>query len=264
MNGLQNQPDSRTKKDRKPVVLITGASSGIGTAIARQLAAENYSLVLAARRHDALQTLVAELGPTAQALAVQTDLRNPQAITQLVERAIATFGQIDVLINNAGVGESHAAYAATDEQIDFVLDTNFVAPLRLTRLVAPHMLARKCGHIINIASVTSYVAVPQSSLYAASKHALKGWNDALRRELRPTGVKVSLVCPGFIRTPMTDGLRVPMPGPEAVAKAVSRLIRRPRREIFVPGIYGWLTALTQLAPGLADIVLSRFDRSKLR
>lgn len=218
---------------------------------------------MAARRLDALESFISEIGPDAQALAVATDLRNPQAIDQLVERGMHAFGQIDVLINNAGVGESHAAYAATDAQIDFVLATNFIAPLRLSRLVVPQMIARKRGHIINIASVTSYVAAPQSSLYAASKHALKGWNDALRRELMPTGVKVSLVCPGFIRTPMTADLRIPMPGPEAVARSVSRLIRRPRREIFVPGIYRWLTVLTHLAPGLADLVLSRFDRSKL-
>jgi len=263
MNHPQDRHDSQTKANGKSVTLITGASSGIGLAIARQLAAENHPLILAARRLDALEALIGELGPNAQAIAVQTDLRNPQAIAQLVERGANTFGSIDVLINNAGVGESHLAYAATDEQINFVMETNFAAPLRLTRLVAPHMIARKRGHIINIASVTSYVATPKSSLYAASKHALKGWNDALRRELLPTGVKVSLVCPGFIRTPMTADLRIPMPGPEAVAKAVSRLIRHPRREIFVPGIYRWFTTLTQLAPAITDAMLSRFDRSKL-
>ncbi len=184
-------------------------------------------------------------------------------LERLSQQAHDTFGQVDVLINNAGVGETHAAYAASDTQIQLIMGTNFTGPLQLARYVVPGMIARKHGHIINVGSVASHLAMPTSSLYAASKHALKAWNDALRRELRNTGVHVSLVCPGFIRTPMTEGVKAPMPGPEAVAIAISHLLRRPRREVFVPGIYGWLTALTKFSPALTDFVLSRIDRSAI-
>ena len=244
-----------------PVTLITGASSGIGQAVARQLAAEGHWLVLAARRIEKLQQLVGEIGPTA--IAIQADMQRVSDLEQLARQAQDGFGRVDVLINNAGVGENHVAYAATDAQIQLIMGTNFNAPVQLARYIVPGMVERKRGHIINIGSVASHLAMPTSSLYAASKHALKGWNDALRRELRHTGVHVSLVCPGFIRTPMTAGIKAPMPGPEAVAKVISRLLRHPRREVFVPGIYGWLTALTKLSPALTDFLLARIDRSRI-
>lgn len=245
----------------RPVTLITGASSGIGQTLARQLATEGHCLVLAARRLDALQQLARAIGPGA--IAIQADMQQVTELDALAEQAQRHFGRVDVLINNAGVGETHPAYAASDAHIQLIMGTNFIAPLQLARRIIPGMIERKHGHIINIGSVASHLAVPTSSLYAASKHALKGWNDALRRELRGTGVHVSLVCPGFIRTPMTEGIKAPMPGPEAVAHAVSRLLQHPRREIFVPGIYWWLTKLTQISPALTDFVLSRIDRSAI-
>ncbi len=252
---------ARPTSSPTPVTLITGASSGIGQATARQLAKEGHRLVLAARRIDALQQLASEFGPSA--IALQADMQRVGDLERLAQQAQDTFGQVDVLINNAGVGQSHAAYAATDEQIQLIMGTNFVAPLQLARYIVPGMIERKRGHIINVGSVASHLAVPTSSLYAASKFALKAWNDALRRELRNTHVHVSLVCPGFIRTPMTEGIKVPMPGPEAVATVISRLLRHPRREVFVPGIYRWLAALTKISPTLTDFVLTRIDRSAL-
>ena len=259
MNHLPNT--STSIPPTGPVTLITGASSGIGQAVARQLAAEGHWLVLAARRIEKLQQLVGEIGPTA--IAIQADMQRVSDLEQLARQAQDGFGRVDVLINNAGVGENHVAYAATDAQIQLIMGTNFNAPVQLARYIVPGMVERKRGHIINIGSVASHLAMPTSSLYAASKHALKGWNDALRRELRHTGVHVSLVCPGFIRTPMTAGIKAPMPGPEAVAKVISRLLRHPRREVFVPGIYGWLTALTKLSPALTDFLLARIDRSRI-
>ncbi len=243
------------------VTLVTGASSGIGQATARKLASEGHRLVITARRLDALQQLATTLG--SDVLVVQADMQQVGDIERLAQQAHARFGRVDVLVNNAGVGEGHPAYAASDAQINLIIGTNFVAPVQLARYVVPGMIERKRGHVINIGSVASHLAVPTSSLYAASKHALKGWNDALRRELRNTGVQVSLVCPGFIRTPMTTGVKVPMPGPEAVANVISRLIKRPRREVFVPGIYWWMTRLAQLSPPLTDFLLARINRSEV-
>lgn len=243
-----------------PIVLLTGASSGIGAATAKQLASEGYAVVLAGRRAERLQQLCDEIRvqtPEAALLAVPTDVRDLAQIEHLVAQAIHTFGRIDVLVNNAGVGETHKAWQATDAQIDNIMGTNFVAPVQLTRAVMPGMIARGQGSIINIASVASHISTPTSSLYCASKFALRAWNDALRREVHGMGIAVSLVSPGYIRTEMTAEVPLAMPGPEVVAKAISGLIRKPKREVYVPGFYRPLRWLAAISPPLTDAILRR-------
>jgi short-subunit dehydrogenase len=248
------QPNSK-------VALITGASSGIGEATARQLAREGFCVVLAARRAEMLHKLVGEITQSnATAYAIPTDLTQPTQIEALAQQALLHCGRVDVLINNAGVGEQAKAYEASDAQIEFIMRTNFTSVVQLTRALMPQMLARDSGHIINISSVSGYISVQGSSIYSASKHALRAWNDGLRRDLRGTGVRVSLVSPGFIRTPMTEGFQAPMPGPEAIANAISRLIQKPKREVIVPAIYRLGVWLEAVAPGLMDWALSEIRR----
>jgi short-subunit dehydrogenase len=240
------------------IALITGASSGIGEATARQLAREGFTVVLAARRAELLHKLANEITATnATAYAIPTDMTQPAQIEALAQQALQRCGQVDVLVNNAGVGQQAKAYEASDEVIEYIMRTNFTAAVQLARALVPHMLARNSGHVINVASVSGYVTVAGSSIYAASKHALRAWNDGLRRDLRGTNVRASLVSPGFIRTPMTEGIRAPMPGPEAIANAISRLINKPKREVIVPGIYRLGVWLEAVMPGVADVVLSR-------
>jgi short-subunit dehydrogenase len=240
------------------VALITGASSGIGEATARQLARDGFTVILAARRAALLDKLVSELAQAnANAYAIPTDMTQPAQIEALAQQALQQCGRVDVLVNNAGVGEQAKAYEASDATIEFILRTNFVSVIQLTRALMPQMLARNCGHVINVASVSGYVTVPGSSIYAASKHALRAWNDGLRRDLRGTHVCASLVSPGFIRTPMTEGIAAPMPGPEAVANAISSLIKRPKREVIVPGIYRLGVWAEAIAPGLMDWALAK-------
>lgn len=185
-----------------------------------------------------------------------TDLREEAQIQRLVRLTLEHFGQLDVLINNAGVAVAHRADSPNDAQIDLVLGTNLVAPVRLTRAVLPHMLARGVGQIINLGSVAGHISPPGQALYNASKHGLRAWNDTLRRELQGTGVSISLVSPGFIRTDMTSALQgVPMPGPESVARVIARLIKRPRREVVTPAGYRLLIGLAQSWPALTDRVL---------
>lgn len=248
------QPNSK-------VALITGASSGIGEATARQLAREGFTVVLAARRAALLDKLASEIAQTdAPAVAIPTDLTQPNQIKALAQQALQQCGRVDVLVNNAGVGEQAKAYEASDAQIEFIMRTNFTSAVQLTRALMPQMLARNSGHIINVSSVSGYVSVQGSSIYSASKHALRAWNDGLRRDLRGTNVRTSLVSPGFIRTPMTEGISGPVPGPEIIANAISRLIKKPKREVIVPGFYRFGVWAEAIAPGLMDWLLSKMWR----
>ncbi len=234
-------------------VIITGASSGLGEATARLLAADGHRLVLAARRADKLEALAQEINPSGKrVVTAATDVTNPADLEKLVARARGLFGSVDVLINNAGIGGQSARWWEHERAAyRTVLDTNLTAAMELTRLVLPEMISRRSGHIINMGSVAGRVAV--SSLYSASKHGLRGFSLGLRRELLGTGVNVSLIAPGFIKTDMTAwGPPLPMPGPGIVARTVLHLLDHPRAEVIVPGWYRPLVWLETVFPGWMD------------
>ncbi|MBA3945235.1 MAG: SDR family oxidoreductase [Herpetosiphonaceae bacterium] len=238
------------------IVIITGASSGIGAATAKELSRRGATVVLAARRQSELDQLAREINSTGGiALAVQTDASKSEDLKHLVTTTIEHFGRIDVLYNNAGIGDEGPLAAMTDAGLERIVATNLLAPIRLSREVLPHMQRQRSGHIISTGSVASHIASP--GLYSMTKFALRGFSDALRREVWRSGIHVSLVSPGFIRTAMTKGLKLPMPGPEAVALAVVGLIERPRREVVVPSFYRPLILLAKLWPWLADTITSR-------
>lgn len=239
-------------------VIITGASSGLGEATARLLAANGHRLVLAARREDRLEILAREINPSGKrVITAVTDVTKLADLENLVARARGVFGPVDVLINNAGVGGQVARWWERDSSAyRTVLDTNLIAAVELARLVLPEMISRRTGHIINVGSVAGRVAF--TSLYSASKYGLRGFSMGLRRELLGSGVHVSLVAPGFIRTAMTAWEPpVPMPGPEVFARAVLHLLDHPRAELIVPGWYRPLAWLETLLPGLADKLARR-------
>jgi short-subunit dehydrogenase len=240
----------------RPAALVTGASSGIGEAVARALAGAGYGVALVARRADRLEALAEQIRAAGGvALPVVADLREPDQITQMAAQAAAGLGPIEVLVNNAGVGVPHRAWRASEEVIESLIGTNLIAPIRVARAVVPQMVERRHGHIINIGSVAAHVGMPGNSLYSASKAALRVWSKALGRELRSSKVRVSLIAPGYIRTDMTRGIRFwPMPGPELIGRAVLRTLRRPRRELVVPGYYAPVTWIDWFAPGLLDLV----------
>jgi NAD(P)-dependent dehydrogenase (short-subunit alcohol dehydrogenase family) len=247
-----------TKSRRQPlageVAIVTGASGGIGSATARELARLGARVVLAARRAEELEALARGITDAGgEALAVPTDLTDPAQLEQLVARASETYRRIDILVNNAGIGAPRALVKLTPEFIDRLLDVDLVGPLRLTRLVLPGMLERKHGAIISIASVAGQLAV--EPLYSAAKFGVRGFSLGLRRQLRGSGVSVSLISPGFIRTPMTRRMKAPLPGPELIARTVARLVRRPRREVVVPRFYRVAIALDRALPGLADLFI---------
>lgn len=183
------------------VVLVTGASRGIGRAIALRFAREHMDLIAAARNEADLLALREEILALGQdCLAIVTDLRQPAEIESLVKQGMAHYGRIDVLVNNAGVGAWESIDKITLAQFDEIFDVNIRAVFLLTQAVLPAMIARGTGHIINIASTSSRWTYPEGTVYCASKFAALGFNEALAKEVRTTGVRVTAVCPGQVNT----------------------------------------------------------------
>ncbi len=210
-------------------------------------------VVLAARREQEISALAAGIERLGNhALAVPTDVSNCANIYRLVERTVEAYGRVDVLVNNAGVGGG-GSIRDSDEQMRQVLAVNLLAPARLVQAVLPHMRWQGGGLIVNIGSVAGEVGV--SGMYSGSKFGLRGLGDALRHQLRGDNIGVVLIEPGFIRTGMTEGLRLPIPGPAVVARAIAGAIERPRRRIVVPWYYTPLMLVAKLFPGLAGRII---------
>jgi short-subunit dehydrogenase len=183
------------------VVLITGASSGIGAALAHEFAKHGVKLVLAARRIEQLESLRQELAPT-ECLVVPTDVSDSAQLQALVDKAIEHFGQIDILINNAGVEASGPLYTMSQETIRRTIDINVSSVIGLTSLVLPGMMARGSGYIINMSSIAGSIAQPYFGPYTVSKHAVNSFSKSLRREVDGTGIKVMTVSPSWTRSEM--------------------------------------------------------------
>ncbi len=257
------------------VVLLTGASAGIGAATARELAAAGAHLALAARRQARLRRLAVEMaGQGGQILVVKTDLNDYGQIRRLVRRTLATFGHIDVLINIAGWGSYSWIDTAKPSHLERQFAVNVLAPLYLINLIVPHMQRRRSGHIINMVSYASRVAVPPQTLYASTKYALEGLSDGLRRELKPWGIHVSRVHPGGVSgtefnalAARRGGVGFQSPGignlsREAVARALRRLILRPRRELMLGRLYDVPAFINRYAPWLVDWAMGWWVRRK--
>jgi short-subunit dehydrogenase len=187
------------------VVIVTGASAGIGEETARRLARAGAKVVLSARRPDRLAALARELDPSgANVLAVPGDVTIAADREKLVAAARAKFGRIDGLVNNAGYGTRGPVEVVPVDLIRKNYETNIFSLIALTQLVLPEMRARKDGCIVNIGSVAGRIARPLSSVYDSTKHALEALTDGLRGELKPFGVRVTLIRPGFILTEFVE------------------------------------------------------------
>jgi len=183
------------------VILITGASSGIGAALARRLAREDARLVLAARRTDRLETLAAELRSSgARVLAVACDVTEPRQAEELIKRAIGEFSRLDVLVNNAGRGHFASVEDTDDETIARMFAVNTFSLWYTSRPALRQMKQQGSGHIINVASIAGKIAFPYNSAYVAAKHACVGFTHALRLELLETGIHATVVCPAGVLT----------------------------------------------------------------
>ncbi len=182
-------------------ILITGASSGIGEATVRRLVRAGAKVAFTARRSERLNALCAEIDPTGkQTLALTGDVTNEADRKRWVEATLARFGRIDALVNNAGFGQRGPVEQVPLEAVRRNFETNVFALLGMTQLVTPVMRAQGAGRIINIGSVAGQVARPMTSVYDATKHAVEAFSDGLRGELKPFGIDIVLVRPGFIMT----------------------------------------------------------------
>ena len=252
------------------VCVVTGASSGIGEATARALAAGGAEVVLAARREDRLVEDAKEIrrmGGTA--LPVRCDVTSLADVQNLVRETERTFGRCDVLVNNAGIPGGGTFQELTLEQIERVTATNYLGTLRCTKLFLP-MVLKSHGHIVNIASIAGRYAIPGSAVYAAAKHAVVGLSEALYQELAPRGVMVTSVNPGLVATegfPMTEVLRGPyrrfVMEPQRIAAVIVAVIRgRKGPEISVPRWLGGFQIVRLIAPRLYRTAVSRIARRR--
>jgi uncharacterized protein len=244
-------------------VLLTGATGGIGQAIARALHARGARLILTGRRVDVLERLAAQLD--GRALAV--DLSDSAQVQRLAGEA----GDVDILVANAGLPASGLLDSFTVEQIDRSLDVNLRAPIVLAHALAPAMVERGRGHLVFMGSLQSKAPTPGAALYNATKYGLRGFASALRGDLRTTGVGVSAIFPGFIRDAglfADTGASLP-PGvgtrsPEDVARAVIGAVERNRGEVDVaPLALRAGTIIAGLAPELGASVQRRLGSEKI-
>jgi short-subunit dehydrogenase len=244
-------------------VLVTGATGGLGEAIARAFAARGATLVLSGRRAEVLEPLADELGGR----AVVADLGRRED----VERLAAEAGDVDVLIANAALPGTGFLVELSQERIDQLLEVNLRAPVALARALTPAMVSRGRGHLVFISSLAGKAASPASSLYSATKFGVRGFALGLREDLRPLGVGVSTVAPGFIRDAgMFADAGVELPwyvrtkSPKQVAAAVLRAVERNRAEIEVaPASLRLGASFASVAPALAAEVSRRLGSDRI-
>jgi len=256
------------------VVIVTGASSGIGEATACQFGREGAKLVLAARRVDKLESLAQEIlamGSGAETFVVQADLSKLEDIQSLIKQTLDKFGRIDVLVNNAGFGRLdwlENLDPVKDIQAQF--DVNVLGVIQTTRQVLPIMIKQRSGHIINMCSMAGLVATPTYTVYAACKHAVHGFSEALRREVKPWGIDVSMIYPGGVVTEFQSHAGIKrktnastpkslLLTADQVGSAVVKLVRRPRAMRILPWAWSFTVWMNRNLNALVDYTtINRF------
>jgi short-subunit dehydrogenase len=265
-------------------VLITGGSQGSGKATARLFAQRGYDVVLAARQRDRLQAVADEIRQFGhRALAIPTDVGQPEQVAALVQQVLEQFGAIDVLVNNAGICLTGPMAQTTPDDWQQIMNTNFWGYVHTIQALLPHFLARKSGTIVNVGSFGGKMPLPQMTAYCASKYAVTGLSDTLRLELKPQGIHVAVVHPGVInsnfleramfrgsddqdaqarQTQMADTLKAAwVSQPEDIAQAIWQAVEQQRSEVVV-GPVALATEAYRLAPGLVQWIVAQAVQSR--
>jgi NADP-dependent 3-hydroxy acid dehydrogenase YdfG len=222
------------------LVVITGASSGLGEATARHLAALGATVVLGARRVERIDALAAELAQSgARALAVRTDVTRSAEVKALVDAAVTQYGRVDVMLNNAGLMPHSPLERLKIEDWDRMIDVNIKGVMYGIAAALPHMIAQKSGHIISVSSVAGHKVRPGSTVYSATKHAVRVISEGLRQEVKAHGLRTTIISPGAVDTELPDSITEPdvaegvrkfydiAIAPESFARAVAYAIGQP-------------------------------------
>jgi NADP-dependent 3-hydroxy acid dehydrogenase YdfG len=257
------------------IVIVTGASSGIGEATAREFARAGATTVLAARRIERLERLAEEIRRMGgSALPVKTDLTDVAQITNLVQTTLSSFGRIDILVNIAGWGLYDWFEELSTEELRRHYDVNIIGMAELTRQVIPTMKTQRAGFILNMSSYVSRLSVPPLTVYASTKYAVEGLTDGLRRALLPWGITVIRIHPSsvsgteFNQRVVREGtvhyrsFPIGRISRERLARHIVRLIEKPRRALFMSRVYEVPVILNKLFPGFVDWVSKTWVRKK--
>lgn len=255
------------------VVWLTGASSGIGEALAYALARKGVRLILSARRKVELDRVKGNCPSKAQPQirVLPLDLSQADTLRLSTEAAIQIFGAVDILINNGGISQ-RSLIATTDVSVDRrIMEVNYFGPIALTKYLLPHFIQRKHGHFVIISSLTGKFGTPYRSGYAASKHALHGFYDALRAEHFRDHIKVTMACPGFIHTPITlsaltgdgtplnkmDEAQYKGKSAEWCAAKIVRALEKEKEEVYIGGREVFGVYLKRFLPRLFSRVIRK-------
>lgn len=256
------------------VVWITGASSGIGEALARELARRGARLVLSSRRRAELERVRGTLHRPEDHLVLALDLTQTATFGAGVGTVLERFGRIDLLVNNGGVSQRALALDATTDVERELMEVDYFGPVALTKAVLPAMRARRAGRIVVVSSVMGYVGTPGRSTYAAAKHALHGYFDSLRAEIWREGIGVTLVCPGYVKTAVSDNAVGPAGEKhgrtdathqtgitaEKCAAAIVRAILNDREEVYI-GREAYAIYVKRFLPWLYSKIVRRMKFS---
>ena len=223
-------------------ILVTGASSGIGAATARLLAASGHTVGIVGRREDLLNAVLDDcLAGSSRCRAWVADLADLDRAEGIADEAEQAFGGVDVLVNNAAIPKRLPVPELTPDAVEHVMRVNFFSPVRMTLRLLPHMLARRSGTVVNVASMGGRLGIPQEAAYCASKFALTGWSEAMAIDLHGTGVAVRLIQPGPIDTDIWDRpgerpalIDVPKEPPQLVAEGILAALSANHFEHYLP------------------------------
>ena len=256
--------------------LITGAASGIGRALAHELARAGANIIIADVDQEGMQAAAEEIGDGGKALCLKCDLTRPAEVEALARDALDSAGRVDVLINNAGIAHVCEAKDLSIEEWDRITAVNLRAPILLTHHLLGHMIERGSGHIVNLASMAGLIPIPGMAPYTTTKFGLVGFSEALRVELRPFGIGVTVVCPGVVATPIiqtstikgfSDQLRDPPAvitiSPERAAKIILRAVRKNRARVIPAALAAralWVLK-SNLPQPLSELIISKLYAS---
>jgi uncharacterized protein len=252
------------------IILITGASDGIGKRLALDLAARGAVIIGCGRSTERLGALFAELQRISpRSITMRCDVGSRDEVRAMVAKVLAAYDAVDILINNAGIGMRKPFVETPLETIEDLMRTNYLGTVYCTHEVLPSMLARGCGHIVNISSVAGHIGALNMAGYCASKFAINGFSESLYHELKPRGIAVSVVCPGPVKTAFNRSFAGTSPkspkrmiiSPESVSQTVLTIIEKRNFEMITPRSIAFMCGVKRFMPGLFRAVSSRLFRS---